>query len=320
MKTRLLNLLLVLLLFAPAQAHAADFPTWLENFKLEAASKGISQKTIGEALTGIQPLPKVIALDKKQPEKKITFVQYKKNVVNQQRINEGRRLIAQYRNELQKVEQIYGVAPQYVVALWGIETNYGTNTGGFKVIDSLATLAWEGRRASFFKDELLKALHIIDQGHITAANMKGSWAGAMGQNQFMPSSFLNFAVDANGDGHKDIWTTKSDVFASTANYLSKSGWKGKERWGRRAKLPKGFPKELVGPKIIKPLSYWASIGVKDSSGNDLPHENIGASIVAPDGIGGEVYIVYGNYRTIMTWNRSTYFATSVGLLADALAR
>lgn len=315
----LLNVIACILLFA-SPAHAADFPTWLKNFRTEAAQEGISQKTIDAALTGIQPLPKVIQLDKKQPEKKITFAQYKKNVVNQQRITEGRRLLAQHKTLLTEVERKYGVAPQYVIALWGIETNYGTNTGGFKVIDSLATLAWEGRRASFFKDELLKALKIIDQGHISAANMKGSWAGAMGQNQFMPSSFLAYAVDENNDGHKDIWNTKADVFASTANYLSKSGWTHGERWGRRVLLPKTFPKELIDPKIIKPLSYWKSIGVKDLSGNPLPHENIDASVVAPDGLGGEAYIVYGNYRTVIKWNRSTYFATSVGLLADAIAR
>jgi membrane-bound lytic murein transglycosylase B len=318
MKTWLL-LLLVLLMPAPAWANA-DFQLWLTNFRVEARTYGISEPTIAATLTNLQPLPKVIALDKKQPEKKITFAQYKKNVVNQQRINRGRELIAQHGQELKWVEQQFGVAPQYVVALWGIETNFGTNTGGFKVIDSLATLAWEGRRAEFFKGELLKALKIIDEGHITAIAMKGSWAGAMGQNQFMPSSFFNFAVDADNDGHKDIWNTRLDVFASTANYLSKSGWTHGQRWGRRVKVPKTFSAELVGPKIIKPLSFWAGQGVTDLNGAALPNENMNASIVAPDGIGGETYIVYSNYQTIMSWNRSTYFATSVGLLADALAR
>ncbi len=304
----------------PVAAHAADFQTWLTNFRVEARAAGISEPTIQAALTNIKPLPKVIELDKKQPEKKMTFAQYRKNVVNQQRIDKGRQLIAQHRTELQWVEKTYGVAPQYVVALWGIETSFGSNTGGFMVIDSLATLAWEGRRASFFKAELLKALKIIDEGHITAATMKGSWAGAMGQNQFMPSSFFNFAVDADGDGHKDIWNTKLDVFASTANYLSKSGWTHGQRWGRRVAVPKSFPADMVGPKIVKPLSSWKSLGVTDVNGAALPSENINASVVAPDGLGGPTYIVYGNYQTIMAWNRSTYFATSVGLLADAMAQ
>ncbi len=301
-------------------ANAADFQTWLNGFKQEAALEGISQTTIQSALGNIRPLPKVIELDKKQPEKKITFAQYKKNVVNQQRITQGRQLLSQHKTDLLWVEKTFGVAPQYIVALWGIETNFGSNTGGFKVVDSLATLAWEGRRAEFFKNELLKALKIIDEGHISAAAMKGSWAGAMGQCQFMPSSFDSFAVDANGDGHKDIWNTKIDVFASAANYLSKSGWKHGERWGRRVNIPNNFSTDLIGPKIIKPLSYWSSQGVRDINGGALPAENISASIVAPDGVGGESYIVYNNYQTIMKWNRSTYFATSVGLLADAIAR
>lgn len=315
-------LLLFVLLLAPVSAHASgvDFQTWLTGFKIEARAAGISQATIDAALTGVQPLPKVIALDKKQPEKKMTFAQYKKNVISQQRITRGRQLMAEHAAELKWVEQQFGVPPQYVVALWGVETSYGTNTGGFKVVDSLATLAWEGRRAAFFKSELLKALRIIDEGHISAAAMKGSWAGAMGQNQFMPSSFFNFAVDADNDGHKDIWNTRLDVFASTANYLSKSGWKHGERWGRRVRVPKNFPAELVGPKIVRPMSFWKQLGVTNMNGGPLPAENMNASIVAPDGLGSETYIVYGNYQTIMSWNRSTYFATSVGLIADALAR
>ncbi len=306
--------------FLITPAHAADFNTWLSAFKIEARNSGISQATIDAALMNIAPLPKVIELDRKQPEKKMTFAQYKKNVVNQQRIHRGRQLMAEHAEELKWVERQYGVPPQYVVALWGVETSFGANTGGFKVIDSLATLAWEGRRAEFFKSELLKALRIIDQGHISAAAMKGSWAGAMGQNQFMPSSFFNFAVDADGDGHIDIWNTRLDVFASTANYLAKSGWKHSERWGRRVRVPQGFPESLVGPKTIKPLSYWSQLGVTNMNGSPLPVENMNASIVAPDGLSSETYIVYGNYQTIMSWNRSTYFATSVGLIADALAR
>ncbi len=228
--------------------------------------------------------------------------------------------MARHKNDLLWVEKKFGVQAQYIVALWGIETNFGSNTGGFKVVDSLATLAWEGRRADFFKGELIKALKIIDEGHISAADMKGSWAGAMGQCQFMPSSFFNFAVDANGDGHKDIWNTKIDVFASAANYLSKSGWNYGERWGRRVVLPKNFPENLIDRNLTKPLSYWAQQGVKLPDGAPLPSENMSAAIVAPDGTAGEAYIVYNNYQTIMKWNRSTYFATSVGLLADAIAQ
>ncbi|MFA5592069.1 MAG: lytic murein transglycosylase [Micavibrio sp.] len=315
-----LKILALLALTLPAKAHAADFAVWLEAFKQEAAREGISQRTINEALGNVRSIPRVIELDRKQPEGSITFARYRQNVVNQQRINQGRKLLAEHRGDLDRVEKTYGVAPQYIVALWGIETNFGANTGGFKVIDSLATLAWEGRRSEFFKGELLNALKILDEGHISAAAMKGSWAGAMGQNQFMPSSFLAYAVDANGDGKRDIWNTKIDVFASAANYLAKSGWKQGERWGRRVTLPASFPEEMIGPRIVKPLSYWASIGVRNHGGGPLPADNIDASIVAPDGKSGETYVVYNNYQTIMKWNRSTYFATSVGLLADAIAR
>lgn len=309
----------MIVLLAPATANAADFATWLAGFRLEAARQGISQRTIQAALSDVQIVQKAIELDRKQPEKKITFAQYKKNIVNAQRIDKGRRLLADNYQALKWVERTYGVAPQYVVALWGIETNFGSNTGGFKVVDALATLAWEGRRADFFKGELLKALHIIDEGHITADGMKGSWAGAMGQNQFMPSSFLNFAVDADGDGHKDIWNTRLDVFASTANYLSRNGWNAGERWGRRVRLPHGFPAGLVESKTQKTLAQWNALGVRELSGAPLPSENMTAYVVAPDGMEGETYLAYNNYRTIMSWNRSTYFATSVGLLADAIA-
>ena len=304
-------------------SHAAtqDFKTWLTETRADAPRQGISQATINEALHyNIVPSKRIIELDRKQPEGTKTFAQYRTSVVNQNRINKGRKLLKQHYNELDYAEKKYGVPKQFIVALWGIETNFGGYTGGFKVVDALATLAWEGRRASFFRKELINALKIIDAGHISASNMKGSWAGAMGQNQFMPSSFNNYAVDANGDGRRDIWGTKKDVFASTANYLKKEGWRTGERWGRRVTLPSGFDPKLNDRKLKKPLSYWSSIGVRSYGGGALPQEDMMASIVAPDGVTGQAYIVYNNYQTIMHWNRSTYFATSVGLLADSIAQ
>ncbi len=305
----------------PAIAKANDFGAWLSTMRADAARQGISQKTINATLYNIKPIHRVIELDKKQPEWKKTFAQYKKMIVNETRVKKGRRLMQDHAGALQDAENKYGVPKQFIVALWGIETNYGANTGGFKVVPALATLAWDGRRASFFRKELINALKIIDAGHITAGGMKGSWAGAMGQNQFMPSSFNAYAVDGNGDGKRDIWNSKQDIFASTANYLKKNGWKTGQRWGRRVTLPQNFSKNLIGPKIKKPLTQWARMGVKPYGKNGWPKmENMQASIVAPDGLGGEAYIVYNNYQTIMNWNRSTYFATSVGLLADRIAR
>ncbi len=309
------------MVLAPETAQANDFGAWLSKMRTKAAAAGISQKVINANLYNITPSETAIRLDKKQPESKKTFAQYKKAVVNENRVQKGRKLIKQHYAALHAVEKKYGVPKQFIVALWGIETNFGGNTGGFSVITALATMAWEGRRETFFTKELINALKIIDAGHITGANMKGSWAGAMGQNQFMPSSFNAYAVDGNGDGKRDIWSTKKDVFASTANYLKKNGWKTGYRWGRRVTLPTDFPKSLISPKIKKPISEWARKGVKPYGKNGWPKlENMQASIVAPDGLGGEAYIVYNNYQTIMNWNRSTYFATSVGLLADRLAR
>lgn len=320
MKKIIYALLFLIFAHGPAQATNVSFDAWVQNFRGEALRAGISQKTINDTLTGLQPIQKVIDLDRKQPETKKTFAEYKRNVVNQQRIDRGRQLLLDYAQTLSAVERQYGVPKEFIVALWGIETNYGTNTGGFKIIPALATLAWEGRRAAFFKAELLKALLIVDEGHISASEMKGSWAGAMGQNQFMPSSFFNFAVDHNGDGHKDIWGTRGDVFASTANYLASSGWKSGQRWGRRVMLPPGFPAHYIKDKTRKPLNEWAKMGLRDAGGGSLPDDSMAAQVVAPDGVAGEAYLVYDNYQVIMAWNRSTYFATSVGLLADALSR
>ena len=307
------------LLSMQVQASATSFDSWLNAFKQKAMREGISERTLDAAFTGVVPNERVVELDRKQPERKWTFAEYKQRVVTADRIQKGRRLIRQHRAVLEQVEQTYGVPKEVIVSLWAIESNFGQNTGGFDVIRSLATLAWDGRREKLFTGELIAALQIIEQGHVTRTNMKGSWAGAMGQSQFMPTSFLRLAADGNGDGRKDIWGTEADVFASAANYLARSGWESGERWGRRVKLPNGFFASLIDRDIKKPISEWARLGVTRPNGETLPNvEGMKASIVAPDGPGGEVFIVYQNYDVFMSWNRSTYFATSVGLLADAL--
>ena len=311
--------LIIALCFLPAAAESFD--SWLANLKREAASQGISQNIIDESLNGITPIPRVIELDRKQPEGTMTFAQYRERVINNNRIRKGRILLQEHHAALQKASQTYGVPPQYIVALWGIETSYGENTGGFKVIPALATLAYDGRRSDFFRKELINALKILDAGHIKPRDMKGSWAGAMGQNQFMPSSFHSFAVDGNEDGRRDIWTTLDDIFASTANYLSKSGWHEDEKWGRAVQLPQGFPTNLTGTDVKKSLSEWKNMGITLPGGGALPvADGMRASVVTPDGLGGPAFLVYNNYNVVLKWNRSTYFATSVGLLADAIAQ
>ncbi len=304
-----------------AQADATGFPAWLATFRTEALNSGISPQTVQTALGNPQYLPRVIELDRKQPEGSMTFLQYREKIVSQARINEGRAMLKKHRALLDQVSARYGVQPQYIVALWGVETSYGKITGGFSIVDSLATLAYEGRRGPFFKGELLNALKIIDQGHISHSAMKGSWAGAMGQSQFMPSSFLSYAQDFNNDGRRDIWTTQEDVFASIANYLASSGWKGDERWGRLVAAPSTMDKSLMGREVKKTIAEWDALGVRLPGSMRLPAaEGMLASLVAPDDkVGSPVYMTYGNYDVIMKWNRSTYFATSVGLLADAIA-
>lgn len=309
--------------FWGSSAHAADMPfdTWLSQLKTEALNKGVSPHIVGEAFRDVEPVPRIIELDRKQPEGTITFAQYKKRVISDARVAQGRRLYREHKSLLDQAAAKYGVQPQYLVALWGIETSYGNNTGGFDVVEALATLAYDGRRAAFFRSELFKALKILDEGHITPAKMKGSWAGAMGQNQFMPSSFDAYAVDGNGDGRRDIWGSLPDVFSSSANYLSSHGWNEGERWGRRVVLPPGFDAGLLGLETEKSLGQWSALGVRMPGGGDLPQgSDMFGSIVAPDGLGGEAFLVYNNYRVIMRWNKSTYFATSVGLLADAISR
>ncbi len=316
-------ILLALLFFPlfPLTAHADDkFDAWLNDFKKEAVSKGISSDIVNEATRGINPIARIIELDRKQPEGSMTFEQYLNRVINDARIERGRRLYKQHRKLFDSTAAKYGVPAQYIVALWGLETSYGNNTGGFKVVEALATLAYDGRRAKFFRKELMNALKILDAGHIKPKDMNGSWAGAMGQNQFMPSSFNAYAVDGNNDGKRNIWTSLPDIFASTANYLSKSGWIEDEKWGRRVSLPAGFSKDMVGLKIKHDLATWQKLGVKLTNGADIPVvAGMKASIVAPDGLNGRAYLVYKNFRTIMKWNKSTYFATSVGLLADKIA-
>ncbi len=310
------------MMLTPVMAQADDkFDDWVANFKKEAASKGVSADTINKAMSGVKPIPRIIELDRKQPEGTMTFAKYQKRVINDARIAQGRRLYKEHRELLDATAKKYGVPAQYIVALWGIETSYGNNTGGFSVVSALSTLAYDGRRSSYFRKELINALKIIDAGHISHGKMKGSWAGAMGQNQFMPSSFHAYAVDGNDDGKRNIWTSLPDVFASTANYLSQSGWKEDQRWGRRVRVPANFKKNMIGLKVKHDLKTWKNLGVTLPGGQDIPVvDGMVASIVAPDGVKGPTYLVYKNYRVIMKWNRSTYFATSVGLLADQIAR
>lgn len=302
----------------PAAAHDPSFSAWLEKLRGEAASQGVSQATLAAALSGLQPIPRIIELDRSQPEVTQTFAEYMARRVTPELVEEGRRALRENRAVLEAVGAEYGVQPRFIVALWGVESRYGKYTGGFRVIAALATLAYDARRSDFFRRELLVALKILDKGHITPDRMTGSWAGAMGQSQFMPSSFQNYAVDHDGDGRKDIWNTPADVFASTANYLARLGWRGDQTWGGEVDLPEGFDPSLVGIDVAKLPGDWRRLGVRRAGGGDLTMEDHEASIVTPGGLEGAAYLVLDNYRTILKWNRSDYFAVSVGHLADLI--
>ena len=294
------------------------FTEWLEQFRVDAQAQGISGATLEDALGDIEPLPRVVELDRSQPEFTLTFREYLAAVGSDARIERGRQRLEKFRPLLESATEIYGVPPQVIVALWGIETDFGRLTGGFQVIPALATLAHDGRRSEFFRKELLNALTIIDQGHISAGDMMGSWAGAMGQCQFMPSSFLRAAVDSDGDGRKDIWKTQADVFASAANLLLSNGWTRGRIWGRPVRLPASFDPALADLEITKPLGEWQRIGVRRIDGRALPRVDITASVILPEGAGGSAFIVYDNFRAILKWNRSNFFALTVGYLSDRI--
>lgn len=296
-----------------------EFDAWLQAFSQEAIAKGIPAAVVERSLAGIAPIPRVLELDRRQPETTLTFDEYIARVVNPGRIETGRARLQEHRELLARVGQTYGVQPRFIVALWGIETDFGRITGNFSILAALATLAYDGRRSAFFREELLNALRIVAKGHIEPQELRGSWAGAMGQSQFMPSSYLAYAVDFDGDGKADIWTSRADVFASAANYLSKVGWRGDETWGREVRLPPGFDRSLIDHnKVQRTLSEWQSLGVRRADGGDLPARELTASIIQPGGPEGPSFLIYNNYRVLLRWNRSLYFATAVGFLADRI--
>ena len=296
-----------------------EFQRWLQELKDEATGQGVSRQTLETALQDVAPIGRVIELDRRQPEFTQTFWTYLGNRVTDARVERGRELLKRHRGLLEGVQAKYGVQPRFLIAFWGLETNFGDYLGSFPVIGSLATLAYDNRRSDFFRQQLLYALQIVDQGHIAANQMEGSWAGAMGHLQFIPSTFVRHAVDATGDGRKDIWSTLPDVFGSGANYLSNLGWNGDEIWGREVRLPDGFDWSLATLDVRKPLDAWARMGVTKADGRALSTpDGMQGSIVLPQGHDGPAFLVYENFRHILSWNRSINYAIAVGHLADRI--
>ena len=304
-------------LSAAEPSSSAPFSQWLEGVRKEASAAGISGNFLDVALAGVQPIKRVIELDRRQPEFTLTFWKYLDNAISPARLRRGREMMAKHQKQLQVTARRYGVQPRFIVAFWGLESNYGTHTGVFPVLGAVATLAHDKRRSRFFRAQLLAALTIMNRGDVNI-RVKGSWAGAMGNFQFIPTTYKGFAVDADGDGKRDMWNSYPDMFASAANYLSRSGWRSGWTWGREVQLPKGFKLEHSGLKIRKSLSQWQALGVRAIGGGRLPNGDAEASVILPAGYSGPAFLIYKNYRTILTWNRSILYAIAVGHLADRL--
>jgi len=311
-----------LVLFALSSSVVSAKPTfdeYLSTLRAESEILGLSSDTLDDAFAAIQYRKKTIVHDKAQPERqKITLDAYIPRAVPEWKIAKARKLYDENIESLERIGKDYGVQPRFIVALWGVETNFGNYTGNFSTLSALATLAYDGRRETFFKKEFFAALKIIDEGHITTENMKGSWAGAMGQVQFMPTSFNAYAVDYNNDGKKDIWNSRADALASAANYLKQAKWDDTYTWGRQVTLPKAYDVKVSGLKLTKTLPEWQALGIRTFEGKSLPNVVLDASLIMPDGENGRIYLAYNNYKSIMRWNRSDYFATSVAHLSDAI--
>lgn len=310
--------LLLLGALASVPAYAADFGDWVSDFRAKAQVAGISNEVLDDALTGLEVNEKVITLDGKQPERKASLEEYLTNTVTDLRVARAKKMLAEHRVLLRQTAKRYGVPPEYIVALWAIESDLGRNKGDFSVVRSLATLAYEGRRAEFFSNELLDALKILDAEGMKSAELTGSWAGAMGDCQFMPSTYLRYAVDADHDGARDIWNDEADIFASIANYLHDLGWNAKEGWGQAVITPDDFERSEADIAQGKPALAWAKRGLRDAVSERAPK---GAGVryaIYPRDDEDAVYLVTDNFKALLKWNRSRYFAIAVGTLADAI--
>lgn len=313
-----LCLLAVAAFGAGARAEEAAFQEWVGEFKQRAIEKGISPKTVEAAFANIHEDEKVVALDQKQPDGKLGLEQYINNLVTKKHIRDGRQALHDYHRLLAKISRTYGVQPKYIVALWGIESNYGKIRGKHALINSLATLAYEGRRADFFGDELLAALKVMEEEGLSPEQFTGSWAGAMGQCQFMPRTYLKYAADGNGDGKRDIWNSEADVFASIASYLNALGWDDSEGWGYEVQLPEDFRAEEADISLGESATYWQKRGLMHRNGKKITGGEQILYAMYPGTEEEGAMLVTNNYKALLDWNRSRYFATAVVRLADAI--
>ncbi|MBN8412331.1 lytic murein transglycosylase [Halomonas litopenaei] len=304
---------------ASADDHdGRTFDQWLADFRRQARSEGISEDTLARALDGVRYRPRVIELDGSQPEFVRPVWQYLDTAVSNARVTQGRDKLAANRSAADRAQSSYGVPVEVLTAIWGIESNYGQNFGDFSTLEALATLAYDGRRRDFARGELLAALKIIQAGDITPQRMKGSWAGAMGHTQFIPSSFVSYAKDGDGDGRRDIWASIPDVMASTANYLNRAGWQPGQPWGVEVELPAGFDYAQTELDTRKSAAEWGQQGVRRLGGGELP-AFAEASVITPAGARGPAFLVGPNFRAILRYNNATSYALAVASLSERIA-
>jgi membrane-bound lytic murein transglycosylase B len=301
---------------AVTPAFARSVAAFRDDIWAAAKARGVPRKIFDVAMGGFKPLDSVMALTRKQPETSSTAADYVGKRVTEERTANGRGMRGKWSQTLGAVEKRYGVQAEAVLAIWGLETNYGGFKGTTDTVHALATLTYGGYRASYFRGELLTSLQVLAQGHVKHADMVGSWAGAMGHPQFMPSSFMRYAVDFKGDGRKDIWNSIPDAQASTANYLEQHGWKAGETWGYEAALPRGFDFGQVWSGTRRPLRDWQAQGVSRANGKAFPRPDDVARILMPMGGKGPVFFVLANFDVIKTYNNSDLYALAVGHLAD----
>jgi membrane-bound lytic murein transglycosylase B len=299
-------------------AFGAKVSTFVDNIWATAKARGVSRKTFDAAMGGFKPLKSVIKLTGKQPEFVSTAADYVKKRVDDAKAGQGQAMRAEWKQTLAAVSERFGVQPEIVLAIWGIETNFGGYMGGTNTVHGLATLAHAGYRTEFFGAELITALEILEAGHVSPKQMVGSWAGAMGHPQFMPSSFMKYAVDFKGEGHKDIWNSVPDALASTANYLNSFGWRAGETWGYEVSLPADFNYNNVWNEAAGTLKEWSAIGVKGANGKAFPRDTDVASLFMPMGGNGPVFAVLPNFDVIKRYNNSSSYALAVGHLADRI--
>lgn len=301
-----------------AQVQSQTFSQWRDSFRARAVAEGISASTFDAAFKGVQLNDQVQSLDRKQPEFSRPIWEYLDSAVSSSRVSTGRKNAEQKRSVLQQIESRYGVDYPVVVAIWGLESGYGANFGSIPVIESLATLAYDGRRQKFAEEQLIAALRILEAGDITPGRMVGSWAGAMGHTQFIPTSFLEYAVDFTGDGRRDLWSADAvDALASTASYLSRFGWRQGAPAVVEVRLPAGFDYLQASPSVTASASAWTSRGLQPVRGGTLPPAD-DVSIILPAGARGPAFAAYPNFKVIKRYNNSTSYALAVAHLADRI--